>query len=892
MAKRRGRRVGIAVPAALAGVRRIAILRAGRGRHNGTVVMAEGRRCLGVAVTAAGAGIGRLAGLGAGRRADGCRIVVAGRGQHLGITVAAARAGIARRAIFRAAGGGDLCRVVVAEGRGLVRSVAFTAARAGIGRIAAAPAGGCGHNRVIIMAEGGNGLGVAVTACGTGVGDAARFGAGRSRLGGHLIVVDVILLDVDDIARAADDIVRRTRAGAGKGQLGRGGRAGRHSAGGRGAREVRAVIAAPGDLRQLPPVIARRRQNNLNIAEALNRIGHGVGGRDGSGAAARIGADGRPVRAVGGDLYVRVRAVVAVRGGGNLHRIEAHLRAEIHAGIHAARLAAGRPVVGGGIAVDELIGRAVIAAVRIPADRRGSARCVGDGGARPGDGAEVRGGDGGIARLRDRLLAVKRIDPGRLTDLQADILARKQLAVALAAAGAGVDRVAVVIRGGIVVAERGDRLGVALAAVGAGIGDAARLRAGRGLRGGLLIVVHLRGGIGVDAAIGVEAAGDNGGIQPGGVAAVHRKAHCAQRQADLRRLLRLRLCAGVVAPHAEHAADDRGRAQRRAADLIVVPVGCIGIAAVEVVILAEDIVKVAGGVDDAEAVAREVRRRARRIAAPAARPVAHDDVLIKGIGRGTDGGARPVGKLDAVVEGDGRHARALHHRGELVDVLDEVAVFAAALQAAKAHGAAGIAVIGVLIGAEVEIFAALGGEVVDVLLNERLREGDRRAVCHVDRPRRAVIAAGRPGERRGRLQNGVHVAGAVEQRDDLDPGGIGGGEDFVHLALRPLAARGGGIGGVARVYRRGDIRRRVGGAVHRDGHIIEQKAHAVVSDGEHDVRIAVRLRLIDERFDPVGGEILSSAVEHGDLHIIAAAGRERRRREHAQQHADREQNRA
>ena len=556
MAKRRGRRVGIAVPAALAGVRRIAILRAGRGRHNGTVVMAEGRRCLGVAVTAAGAGIGRLAGLGAGRRADGCRIVVAGRGQHLGITVAAARAGIVRRAIFRAAGGGDLCRVVVAEGRGLVRSVAFTAARAGIGRIAAAPAGGCGHNRVIIMAEGGNGLGVAVTACGAGVGDAARFGAGRSRPGGHLIVVDVILLDVDDIARAADDIVRRTHAGAGKGQLGRGGRTGRHSAGGRGAREVRAVIAAPGDLRQLPPVIARRRQNNLNIAEALNRIGHGVGGRDGSGAAARIGADARPVRAVGGDLYVRVRAVVAVRGGGNLHRVEAHLRAEIHAGIHAARLAAGRPVVGGGIAVDELIGRAVIAAVRIPADRRGSARCVGDGGARPGDGAEVRGGDGGIARLRDRLLAVKRIDPGRLTDLQADILARKQLAVALAAAGAGVDRVAVVIRGGIVVAERGDRLGVALAAVGAGIGDAARLRAGRGLRGGLLIVVHLRGGIGVDAAIGVEAAGDNGGIQRGGVAAVHRKAHCAQRQADLRRLLRLRLRAGVVAPHAEHAADD------------------------------------------------------------------------------------------------------------------------------------------------------------------------------------------------------------------------------------------------------------------------------------------------------------------------------------------------
>jgi len=94
----------------------------------------------------------------------------------------------------------------------------------------------------------------------------------------------------------------------------------------------------------------------------------------------------------------------------------------------------------------------------------------------------------------------------------------------------------------------------------------------------------------------------------------------------------------------------------------------------------------------------------------------------------------------------------------------------------------------------------------------------------------------------------------------------------------------------ARAESRGD---RVAGirlAAHAERHVVQQEAHTVIAHREHDVRIAVRLGLIEEGLDPICRKIFSAAVQHGDLQIIAA-GSERHRRQHAQQHADRQQQR-
>ena len=400
----------------------------------------------------------------------------------------------------------------------------------------------------------------------------------------------------------------------------------------------------------------------------------------------------------------------------------------------------------------------------------------------------------------------------------------------------------------------------------------------------------LRGRIGVDGAVGVEAAGHDGRVHAACVGAVHGEAHGAQRQADLPGFLRLRLCAGIVAPHAEHAADHGGGTQARAAHLIIAPVGGIGITIVETVVLAEDIVEVACRVDNTEAIRGKVGRRAGRVAAPAAGPVAHDDVAVERVGRRADRGAHLVGKLDAVIEGDGRHARLLDHGGKLVDIFDEVAILAAVLQAAEAHGAARVAVVGVFIRAEVEVAAALARKVIDILLQEGLREPDGRVVRHVDGAARAVVAAVRPRQRGRGIQHRVHVARAVQQRNDLDAGFLGRGKELVHLAFRPLTRRCRRVGVVARADSRGDRVAGIRFAAHGERHVVQQEAHTVIAHREHDVRIAVRLGLIEEGLDPICRKIFSAAVQHGDLQIIAA-GSERHRRQHAQQHADRQQQR-
>ena len=61
--------------------------------------------------------------------------------------------------------------------------------------------------------------------------------------------------------------------------------------------------------------------------------------------------------------------------------------------------------------------------------------------------------------------------------------------------------------------------------------------------------------------------------------------------------------------------------------------------------------------------------------------------------------------------------------------------------------------------------------------------------------------------------------------------------------------------------------------VHRDGHIIQQEAQAVVAEGQLDMRIVIFRQLIDDALDLTDGEILSAAVQVENAQELAVLGR-------------------
>ena len=883
--------VHIALAAALAGIGGVAVLGAGGSSDDCIIVMAQGLGGFGVGIAAGSADVSGHAAAGTGCFTDRRLIGMTVCRDGLGIAVAAASAGVGLGAVLGAGSCHHGHLIIMVQRRHGVAHIAVAANRAGIGGVAVLGAGGRRHSGSVAMAGGGNGLGVAVAALGAGIGDGAVLGAGRCSLGGLLIAVLVACLNSHHILGAVYHIGRGASCHAGEGKLGICFRTGLNGAGGCRTGKGAAIIAAPCNLGQLPPVVPGRGNHHLDVAEALHSCGYFIGGSHRSASAAGIGANGGPGSAVGGNLNVCPGAVVAMGRRRNLNGVKPHLSPQIYPGIHAGGLTAGGPIIGIGAAVNEVRGHAVVSPIRIAGS---GSRCrSGIGNLRTGslNGIEVGLGNGRIACIGNGLLALQRIHIGGLAHLQGYILSGQQLRIGVAAASAGVNSVTGIVLGCIVVAQRRNRLGVAVAAVGAGIRNAAGLGAGGCLGGGHFIVVYLRRRIGVQGAVCVKAAGYHGLIQVIGIAAIHGKAHCPHGKADFLGLLGLSFRAGVIAPQAEHSADDGGAAQRCAANLVVAPVGGIGIAAVKIIVLTQHIIEIAGGVDDLEAVTGQVGCGTEGIAAPAAGPVAHHNVLIKGVGLGTNGCTGSVAVFNAVVEGNGGHARLFHHGRELVDILDKVAVLIAALEVAKAHAAAGIAVIGIFVGAKVEVLAAFAGEVVDILLDKGLGERHCRSVGHVNGADGAVIAASNPSQGSRRRQNRVHMSGAVEQGDDLNSGCIGSGKDLVHFAFAPLSGGSTGVAGVARLnsgfYRATGIGLGIDG--HR--HIVQKKPHSIVADGQHNVRVAIRLCFVDKGFDPIHCKVLSSAVQHGDLHIVVIGSSEHRCREHADQHADGKQQR-
>ena len=576
---------------------------------------------------------------GAGSLADRCLVAMTGSRNYLSVAVAAALASVSLRAVFGAGCRHHSLLIVMTQSCYGVAGIAVAANRAGIGGIAGLGAGGLGNGRGIAVTGCRNRFGIAVAALGAGIGDAAILSAGGCGLSSLFIAVLMVGFHGHHILGTGYHIGGGSGCDTGKGKPGIGLSAVPNGTGGSSTGKGCTVIAAPCDLGQLPPVVPCRGNRHLDVPEALHVLRHRIGLGHRSTSAAGIGTDGGPGSAIGGNLNICISAVVAMGRSRDLNCVKPNFCAQIHTGIHAGGLAAGGPVIGRGIAVNEVGCHAVIAAVGIAGNGSRCGSGIGYRSAGALNIVEVCLCNGRVTGMGNGLLTLQSVNVGGLPNFQRNILSGQLLRIGIAAAGAGIDGVAIVILGSMVMSQRRNGLGIAFTAVGAGIGNTARLGAGSRHGGRNLILMYLRRRIGVEGTVCIKAASYHGLIQVRGVAVVHGKTHCPQRQTNLLCLLGFRLSAGVIAPHAEHTADYRSVADSCAADLIIVPVGGIGIASVKIIALPQHIVEIAGSVDDFEAIADQICYRAGTIAVPAVRPVAHNDVPIKGIGNRTNRGA-------------------------------------------------------------------------------------------------------------------------------------------------------------------------------------------------------------------------------------------------------------
>ena len=327
-----------------------------------------------------------------------------------------------------------------------------------------------------------------------------------------------------------------------------------------------------------------------------------------------------------------------------------------------------------------------------------------------------------------------------------------------------------------------------------------------------------------------------------------------------------RLGTGIVRPDAEHGANGVADHAAREGSLIK----STGLSSIALRIsLAQHPIIIAIGINQLEALAGKLGCRHGRITRPAARPVADNDIRVK---RAT---GSVVIEVNAIIERHRCHLGIFNHLCNIIDILHIIAVLARRLQVAEAHGTAGILIIGILVRAHVEKLAALPREVIDVLLQQRLRKRHSRVVGHINRTDRAVIGTGLPCQFLSRIQDRIHVARCVDARNHAHALGSGIGNDRVHLGLRQLVDIEVIIFFVARVDSLGHRVAAVRHSVHRQGHVVEQKAQAVVAECQLELVIAVRAHLVEQCDDPVLAEILTAAVEVQDLIIIRVVRRAR-----------------
>ena len=330
-----------------------------------------------------------------------------------------------------------------------------------------------------------------------------------------------------------------------------------------------------------------------------------------------------------------------------------------------------------------------------------------------------------------------------------------------------------------------------------------------------------------------------------------------------------RLSTGIIRPDAEHGADRIADRAAREGSLVK----STGLSSIALRIsLAQHPVIAAIGVDQPEALIGKVRSGHWGIIAPAVRPVADDDIRIK----------RAAGdvaiKIDTVVERHRGHASGLDHSSQLVDIFHIRAVITRRLQVAEAHGATRIDIIRILVRAHVEELAALAGEVIDILLQQRLRERDSGGIRHVDRADRAIVGAVRHRQRGRRAQDRIHVTRCVDARNHPHALGLGIGDDRIHLGLRQLIDVKVIVLFVAGMNRRLDSLAAIRRPIHRQGHIVQQETQAVVAHRQLDIVKSSRRCIVDDLFDTINAVILTAAIQEHDVVLVGRIRTVRTRR--------------
>lgn len=121
------------------------------------------------------------------------------------------------------------------------------------------------------------------------------------------------------------------------------------------------------------------------------------------------------------------------------------------------------------------------------------------------------------------------------------------------------------------------------------------------------------------------------------------------------------------------------------------------------------------------------------------------------------------------------------------------------------------------------------------------------------------------------------MARRIEHRDDAHALFLGIGKDGVHLGLGQLVRRRSIgiarlrciIGLIAYLDRRSDLFAGIGRTVHGQAHIVQQEAHTVVADAQHDIAEARCGSIVNDLLDAVHRIILAAGIEHDNRQVEA-----------------------
>ena len=247
-------------------------------------------------------------------------------------------------------------------------------------------------------------------------------------------------------------------------------------------------------------------------------------------------------------------------------------------------------------------------------------------------------------------------------------------------------------------------------------------------------------------------------------------------------------------------------------------------------------------------------------------------------------------EINAIVERHRCHTGVLNHGCHLVDIFDKIAVISSILQIAKAHAAAGVYIVRIFVCAHVEVLAVLACEVIDILLNQRLRECNSCVIRHVNGAFRAVVRASGTGQRVCRTQNGIHMTWGVDERNNRDALILSIRDNPVHLALRQLIGIEIVVCFIACVNRLRNCLTAVCLALCCHRHVIKQEAQSVIAHAQFQIVISICGSVVNDLLDTVNAEILSAGIKMDDLHEVrlpsARCVRRKARDRHGAQHAE------